>query len=134
MGYMSKSVSIKEFIRAIEALPSDEPHVTPGKWYRTQKEHWLGWLSEYGGPGAYGRKTTTKRDARFAYNHVVNPAMLLWLIEAAGIKPELVSAARENASQGTSMMAQSGAIRKVVPWSEIEKALWGDGVRAHQLR
>ncbi|MBR0405923.1 MAG: hypothetical protein IJI68_12125, partial [Eggerthellaceae bacterium] len=22
-----------------------------GVWYRSQKEHWLGWLSEYDGPG-----------------------------------------------------------------------------------
>lgn len=26
-------------------------------WYTSQKEHWLGWLSEYDGPGAYDRKT-----------------------------------------------------------------------------
>ena len=23
-----------------------------GVWYKSQKEHWLGWLSEYDGPGA----------------------------------------------------------------------------------
>ena len=28
----------------------------------------------------------TQRDARFAYNHIVEPKMLLWLIEAAGVK------------------------------------------------
>ncbi len=22
-------------------------------WYKTQQEHWLGWLAEYSGPGAY---------------------------------------------------------------------------------
>jgi hypothetical protein len=26
-------------------------------WYRTQKEHWLGWLREYNGPGYYSRQT-----------------------------------------------------------------------------
>lgn len=25
-------------------------------WYSSQKEHWLGWLAEYSGPGAYGRQ------------------------------------------------------------------------------
>jgi hypothetical protein len=25
-------------------------------WYHSKKEHWLAWLSEYRGPGAYGRK------------------------------------------------------------------------------
>jgi hypothetical protein len=41
---MEENISIAKFIRAIEALPSDEPQVIPGRWYQTQKEHWLGWL------------------------------------------------------------------------------------------
>lgn len=45
----------------------------PGVWYRTQKEHWLGWLRDYDCPGAYGRKVTGGRDSHFVYNHVVNP-------------------------------------------------------------
>ena len=45
------SKSIAAFIEAIEKLPSDEPVFTPRKWYRTQKERWLGWLREYDGPG-----------------------------------------------------------------------------------
>jgi hypothetical protein len=39
-----------------------------GAWYTTQKEHWLGWLSEYCGPGYYGRKNW-QRSAEFVYNH-----------------------------------------------------------------
>jgi hypothetical protein len=38
-----------------------------GAWYRSQKEHWLGWLAEYDGPGAYGRSAKTPRDAQYAY-------------------------------------------------------------------
>jgi hypothetical protein len=34
---MSKPVSIGRFIKAIQALPSDEPRVYPKKWYTTQK-------------------------------------------------------------------------------------------------
>jgi hypothetical protein len=41
---------------------------------------------EYDGPGAYGRIAGKQRDARFAYNHIVEPKMLLWLIKAAGVK------------------------------------------------
>ena len=50
-------------------------------WYRSQKEHWLGWLAEYDGPGAYGR-SDAKRDARFVYNHIQCAPMLFWLSEA----------------------------------------------------
>ncbi len=124
---MAKFTSIAKFIRAIEALPSDEAQITPGKWYKTQKEHWLGWLREYHGPGAYHRAVKTKRDARFAYNHIVEPKMLLWLIWAAGIRSELVTAAQQDASRADSMMQKSAAIRRQVPWSEIEAVLWGTG-------
>lgn len=120
-----QSVSIAKFIRAIRALPSDKPQVTPGKWYRTQKEHWLGWLSEYHGPGAYGRAGTGSRDAQFAYNHIVEAKMLLWIIEAAEVNPKLVRMARRSAAGTTSLTQKSAAVRKHVPWQELSKTLFG---------
>src|ERR1700680_3404466 len=55
-----------------------------GVWYRSQQEHWLGWLSEYDGPGAYGRKTSVVRSAEFAYNHVVwRPCRPRWMTSHA---------------------------------------------------
>ena len=76
---MEDSVSIRDFLIAISRLPEDRPIRNPKKWYLTQKEHWIGWLLEYNGPGAYGRKTTDGRDAKFVYNHVVQPEMLVYL-------------------------------------------------------
>lgn len=74
---MERQVTISQFIQAIRRLPSDPPVDSPQTWYRTQKEHWLGWLGDYEGPGAYKRKTGVKRDAKYAYNHIVCPE-LLW--------------------------------------------------------
>lgn len=42
---------------------------TKNVWYETQQQHWLGWLSEYGGAGAYGRKRRGIAPARFVYTH-----------------------------------------------------------------
>jgi hypothetical protein len=53
--------------------------------YTTQKEHWLGWLSEYNGPGYYGRKNSC-RSAEFVYNHIVCPPMVLWLLAVLPLK------------------------------------------------
>jgi len=117
-------VSIKMFLRAIQRLPSDKSRITPGKWYRTQKEHWLGWLREYDGPGFYGRQAGKNRDAEFAYNHIIEPKMLLWLIAAAGVKPSLVAAARREAAHATTMPGKSAAIRKHVPWPILCAALF----------
>ena len=121
---MRKTISIGRFIKAIEALPSDEPRVYPKKWYTTQKQHWLGWLRDYHNPGAYGRNSEVRRDAKFVYNHVVEVGMLLWLIDAAGIEPGLVSAARRSAAKASALAQKSAAVRKHVPWAEVENALW----------
>jgi len=92
-----------------------------GVWYRSQKEHWLGWLSEYDGPGAYGRKTQRGRSARFVYNHINCPPMLLWLAEATGVPRATVLAAKRSAlltcrTRG----AHCAQIRKVIPWPTVE--------------
>lgn len=121
---MEKSVSIAKFIRAIRALPSDRPEQHPTVWYLTQKEHWLGWLSQYHGPGAYGRKTDIRRDAKFAYNHIMCPPMLLWIIKAAKVPARLQEAARRDSNRAVTRHAECAAIRKNVPWSELYKALW----------
>src|SRR5512147_2274709 len=115
---MTKKIGIKQFFLAIYDLPSDKPKDTPGKWYKTQKEHWLGWLSEYDGAGAYGRDVSKKRDARFAYNHIVNYQMLLWIIQAAGVEKDLVKLAKSACDQAKTMHQKSAAIRKYVPWEE----------------
>jgi hypothetical protein len=57
---VEKQITIDEFIRVIKRLPSDQPVDNPRKWYKTQKEHWLGWLGEYDSSGAFGRKTEIK--------------------------------------------------------------------------
>ena len=122
---MESIISIAQFIRSIRGLASDEPKVNPRVWYTTQKEHWLGWLSQYHGPGAYGRLPDKSRDAKFAYNHIVNPKMLLWLVEAAGVEPALVARAKRAALRETSLPGKSKAVREHVPWSTIYAALWG---------
>ena len=92
-------------------------------WYRTQKEHWLGWLSCYDGPGAYGR-TDWNRDAKFIYNHIVCPPMLLWLAEAAGLPTEKIREANTAAlAAGPRLPSKVGAIRRLIPWSVVEAAL-----------
>lgn len=117
-------ISINQFRNAINKLPADTPQVREGIWYRTQKEHWLGWLREYNGPGAYGRKNWN-RDARFAYNHVVCPGLLLYLIRAIPLQPDIVAAAEVAARDAKTLMAKAGAIRKVATWEMIYQALWG---------
>lgn len=123
---MEDSVSIRDFLIAISRLPEDRPVRNPKKWYLTQKEHWVGWLFEYNGPGAYSRKTTDGRDARFVYNHVVQPEMLVYLAHAAGVSRPKRTAARKILNTNQSLMRQAAAIRKLLPWELVAIALWSN--------
>ena len=114
--------SIPWFICAIAALPSDEPVPlgTPGyNKYTTQKAHWLGWLNPSAKTGTYARKDVPGRDAKYVYNHIVEPKLLLWLIAASGLSQSIVEAAREAAASASSMAGQSAAIRRVAPWATL---------------
>lgn len=92
-------------------------------WYSLQKEHWLGWLREYNGPGYYSRKSWDV-DAEQVYNRVVNPAMLVWLAEASGVDGRLLRTAVAAMLDGPpSMAAQSGCFRKHVQWALIAQRL-----------
>jgi hypothetical protein len=95
-----------------------------GVWYTSQKEHWIGWLLQYDGPGAYNRKRWKGRSAEFAYNHVRCPPMLLWLAEAAGVPKKKVLAAKRSALKAPqNLSGQSAALRKAIPWPIIEQCI-----------
>jgi len=118
--------SITWFIQVVEQLPSDTPVLKghPGyNNYTTQKDHWLGWLNPSSGTGTYPRSDAPNRNARYVYNHIMEPKMLLWLIEAAQVENAQVQAATQAARAAASMAGASAAIRKVVPWPIVESAL-----------
>jgi hypothetical protein len=109
-----------------EDLAARKEWNTKGVWYKSQKEHWLGWLAEYDGPGFYNRQNA-KRSAEFVYNHINCAPMVLWLGEAAGISRAKVSEAKRAALSVTrAYSSQCAAIRKIIPWGMIEARLTGD--------
>ena len=92
-------------------------------WYETQQEHLLGWLQDYGGPGAYNR-ARWDRTAEFVYNHFNCAPGLVWIAEAAGApRPLLLKAKRAVVGAGPHASAQSGAARRILPWSLVEDLL-----------
>ena len=110
---------------AIRGLPPDAevPKGTQGyNRYTTQHAHWIGWLSVTPGAGSYARSPEVR--ARVVYNRLVEPQMLLWLIEASKVDPGLVSKAKRAVSALTTLAGKSKAIREVVPYSVVADALW----------
>ena len=122
-------VTIRQFIRRIRMLPAARPVEDPRKWYTTQKQHWLGWLGDYNRRGYYGRVAGLNRDARYAYNHIVETKMLLWLIKAAKVPVVPARAASAAAAKHTSLHRQAGAIRRIVPWEMVAARLWPGKVK-----
>jgi hypothetical protein len=122
---MEKQVTITQFRKAIKPLPEDGPRKRRGIWYLTQKQHWLGWLRVYNGPGAYGCNNWS-RDAKFAYNHIVCPNMLVYLAHAIPLDQEIINGVDQAFHTGFTEMEKSGAIRKVTPWPVIYQASWGE--------
>jgi hypothetical protein len=111
--------SIVWLIQVIQALPSAPPVPlgTPGyNQYSTQKAHWLGWLAPSAGTGSYPRSEAPNRNAKYVYNHIVEPKLLLWLIAASGIDAATVAAAQKAAASALKMPSQAAAIRRIVPW------------------
>jgi hypothetical protein len=94
-------------------------------WYKSQKEHWLGWLKEYDGPGFYNRKNHAGRDAKYIYNHIMCSPMVLYLPEALGVSQVLVKKAFYAVikSKDPGMAKQCGIIRKTIPFELVEKEL-----------
>ena len=126
MDESSPLASVEWLIRAIVALPSDDPVPlkTPGyNNYTTQKAHWLGWLNPSLQTGTYSRSSGNDGGARNVYNRIVEPKMLLWLIAAAGVRKELADAALGAAAKDGLMPGKAAAVRKHVPWGEVETAL-----------
>lgn len=118
--------SVQWLAKAIQRLPADTavPVGTPGyNNYTTQKDHWLGWLNPTSGTGTYPRADAPNRNARYVYNHIMEPKMLLWLVSAAQVEINKVQAASQAASSAASMAGASAAIRKAVPWPVVAAAL-----------
>ena len=113
----------KQYSQKLESHPLLAINRDP--WYKSQKEHWLGWLGDYDGPGFYQRKTHAGRDAKYIYNHIMCSPMLLYLPEAIGVSTELIKKAYDEVikTNDPKMAKQCRTIRTIIPFELVEKEL-----------
>jgi hypothetical protein len=118
---------------AILKLPSIAP--IADRWpapphSSSHRYHWLGWLSEYDGPGYYNRTVPKEpRSMAYIYTHIHCAPMLLWLAEVAGVRNAQV----READRALRDLVQLGlpnssprcgiTVCTIIPWRDVEAAL-----------
>lgn len=101
-----------------------------GKWYRSQREHWLGWIAVKARE-AEGRgedPATVAAGARWSGLNCI--PMMFWLAEAAGVAPTALdraeaAAVEAAAAKGVDCPQHGKAMRAALPWAMVERALLG---------
>ena len=109
----------------IRTLPASLPIADTLAARTPHKQHWIGWLEEYGTGGYYHRSPETSRraDARYVYDHLKAAPMMIWLAEAAGVPEPIIRNAVKHQGLYTDKGARARAVRRVLPWSTVESYL-----------
>ncbi len=98
------------------------------KWYRSQKEHWLGWIVFQEYKAQMSQRELSSIPAKERWRGLNCIPMMFWLAEAAGVHTDLLAEAEAIAEMEavakTFDCPQHGkAMRKVLPWPILETAL-----------
>jgi hypothetical protein len=101
---------LPESVPIADLVPARTPH----------KQHWIGWLEDYDGPGGYSRRHWD-RDAAYIYNHLHSPGMLIWLSEAGGVTKQTVILASRSFDPSDPRPTQAAAVRTFLPWPLVER-------------
>ena len=121
-----RSYTIAQFITAVEGLRRRTPQsdeLPPPEGHPSFQSQWLGWLREYLEPGYYDRKNAVD-DAQWAYQHLHNGRMIVWLNEAAGEAPRIVQAAIIAMAEREPPQTEARYARLVLPWDGLAKLLF----------
>jgi hypothetical protein len=110
---MSTSIAgLAKLVRSLPARPV-QGEERFGCRRRCQREHWLAHLRDY----------PREHDAKFCFNHIQCPAMLVWLAGSVGVHRQLIERAINTGMRYRNRASQCAAIRRHVPWTMIEPSL-----------
>lgn len=99
-----------------------------GKWYRSQREHLLGWLVFQQCEARRKGIEPEKNLARPMWNRLKCSPLMFWLAESSGVGDELLSKARDAAIEATAINPKDGnphgkMIREILPWEVVEQSI-----------
>jgi len=131
---------IEELLRYIAGYPETPPRTIAleqeikigtgfhGKWYSSQKEHWLGYVGYKRAQWAAQGKNYNLEKAKSHWSRTHCFPMLFWLAECAGVDSDILERAEVVARRVTAEIcsdhpSHGKAAREVLPWSLVEQAI-----------
>jgi len=99
-----------------------------GKWYRSQKEHMLGWMIVQEAQAREKDRDPSTTDAKQMWGRLKCSPSMFWLAEAAGVEDELLDEAENAAVAAAAINSRDGEphgrlMREVLPWDVISRAI-----------
>ena len=99
-----------------------------GKWYRSQREHMLGWLVYQQCEASRKGNDPSRNTAGPMWGRLKCSPLMFWLAETSGVGSDILSRAREAAVAAAAINPKDGnphgkIIREVLPWDLMEQAI-----------
>jgi hypothetical protein len=131
---------IETLLRYIASYPATPPRTVAleqeirigtgfhGNWYRSQKEHWLGYLGYKRALWVAQGKNYDQEKAKSHWSRTHCFPMLFWLAECAGVDSDIleraeVAARRVAAVIGSDHPSHGKAARDVLPWPLVQQKI-----------
>lgn len=104
------------------------------KWYRSQREHWLGWLVAKDGEAR--KKGVRSEDvwAGLRWRHLMCSPAMFWLADCAGVDERTLVMAEGAAARAANLNNMDGhphgkLMREAISWGEVQTAIISDPFR-----
>lgn len=99
-----------------------------GKWYRSQREHMLGWFVVQECQERRAGRSPAAVDAKGIWNRLKCSPAMFWLAECAGIPKDLLDQAEQQAERAAQINPMDGPphgtmIRQILPWTVMQSVI-----------
>lgn len=126
--------------RYFAAYPAQPPRTTAleqqikigtgfhNKWYRSQREHWLGWLVAKDCEAHAKGQDPAMINAKPRWQHLMCSPAMYWVAECAGVHEDRLRHAEAMAIEAARIRGKDGhphgtMMRKALPWDVIQSAI-----------
>lgn len=124
-------LAVDKFAAILEYLdPMPEITKALDKWgvkhYPNQKAHMILWFLSQEGTGGKGyTRNKGNSSSMEAYNRLLNPGALIWMVDALGEDPAVIRQAADAATEAEKVnyRGRCAAFREVIPWARIDELI-----------